>query len=404
LYAVEKLFFFINSTTYQNLFSNIAMFSTHTKMPRNVGPLQSAAILYGDWGTSKAYVIGLAYALTGHASFWLIALVSFLNILVGINYIVICKYYPNGGGVYASVRHRSKVLALLGAFFLIADYMVTASLSALSAFYYFGFSSPDQWAMAAILLIGCINFLGPRYSANLALVIALPTFGVMVFLGLLALPHLEEAVIHLQPLKGNFSKHWLEFVSIIVALSGIESIANITGVMKLDKGSSRKNPSVANTSRKAILWVTCEVAILTALFGLAVNAIPGLEFSNHTVNAPGEPDVRDYMLRYMGLVFGTNLFGASVGKTVSIVVSTVISRQYGPGGSGITAVCRSHRQGTARFLQKAEHFRRPFLCSCSCCRHADDDPFLPWGYRRLGRLICGWFYRGHRYQSWRHFP
>jgi len=28
--------------------------------PRNVGWVRAAALLYGDWGTSKAYVIGLA--------------------------------------------------------------------------------------------------------------------------------------------------------------------------------------------------------------------------------------------------------------------------------------------------------------------------------------------------------
>lgn len=30
--------------------------------PRNVGWARAAALLYGDWGTSKAYVIGLALA------------------------------------------------------------------------------------------------------------------------------------------------------------------------------------------------------------------------------------------------------------------------------------------------------------------------------------------------------
>lgn len=300
------------------------MFSTHTKMPRNVGPLQAAAILYGDWGTSKAYVIGLAFALTGHASFWLIALVGVLNILVGLNYIVICKHYPNGGGVYASVRNHSKVLALVGAFFLIADYTVTAALSALSACYYLGVPFPDQWAIGAIFLIGAINFFGPRYSAKLAIAIAIPTFAAMMLLGLLVLPHLQTAVSHLEPLHGNFGTHWIEFVSIIVALSGIESIANITGIMKLDLGSSPQHPSVSKTARTAILMVTCEVVTLTTLFGLAVNALPNLTFANNTINAPGEPDVRDYMLRYMGQIFGTDLFGHEIGILISIAISTVI--------------------------------------------------------------------------------
>ena len=105
-----------------------------TKRPRNLDAKRSAAILYGDWGTSKAYVIGLAFAFAGYSSFWLIAAMCLLTALVGVNYIFICKHYPDGGGVYASVRHRSEIVSIVGAFLLIADYIVTAALSALSAF------------------------------------------------------------------------------------------------------------------------------------------------------------------------------------------------------------------------------------------------------------------------------
>jgi hypothetical protein len=46
---------------------------------------RAAAILYGDWGTSKAYVIGLAFAVAGYSSFWLIAAMCVLTALVGLN-------------------------------------------------------------------------------------------------------------------------------------------------------------------------------------------------------------------------------------------------------------------------------------------------------------------------------
>ena len=101
------------------------MIPTDVKRPRNVDWKRAAAILYGDWGTSKAYVIGLAFAVAGYASFWLIAAMCVLTALVGLNYMVICRLYPDGGGVYASVRHRSEVISIVGAFLLIADYLVT---------------------------------------------------------------------------------------------------------------------------------------------------------------------------------------------------------------------------------------------------------------------------------------
>jgi hypothetical protein len=92
------------------------MIATNVRRPRNVDVPRAAAILYGDWGTSKAYVIGLAFAVGGYASFWLIAAMCVLTALVGIHYIVICRLYPDGGGVYASVRHRSEVISIVGGF------------------------------------------------------------------------------------------------------------------------------------------------------------------------------------------------------------------------------------------------------------------------------------------------
>ena len=96
------------------------MLTVSTNRPRNVDAPRAAAILYGDWGTSKAYVIGLAFAVAGYSSFWLIAAMCVLTALVGINYIIICRHYPDGGGVYASVRHRSQVISIVGAFLLVA--------------------------------------------------------------------------------------------------------------------------------------------------------------------------------------------------------------------------------------------------------------------------------------------
>lgn len=36
--------------------------------PRNLDWKRAAALLYGDWGTSKAYVIGLAFVAAGFSS------------------------------------------------------------------------------------------------------------------------------------------------------------------------------------------------------------------------------------------------------------------------------------------------------------------------------------------------
>jgi amino acid transporter len=297
------------------------MIATNVKRPRNVDVPRAAAILYGDWGTSKAYVIGLAFAVGGYASFWLIAAMCVLTALVGINYIIICRLYPDGGGVYASVRHRSEVISIVGAFLLIADYLVTAAISALSAFQYLGVPHPEKFAAAAILVIGLLNLLGPKHTGGLAFLISVPTAIVVITLGLFSLPHLGAALGHLQPLHGSFWQNWGGFVGIVLALSGVEAIANATGVMRLDPGSTEANPSVTKTSTPALLWVMVEVCFFTALLGLAMHALGGLQIANGDVNAPGAPGVRDYMLRYLGENFVGGALGPAIGHAFGFAVS-----------------------------------------------------------------------------------
>ena len=297
------------------------MIATNVRRPRNVDVPRAAAILYGDWGTSKAYVIGLAFAVGGYASFWLIAAMCVLTALVGVNYIIICRLYPDGGGVYASVRHRSEVISIVGAFLLIADYLVTAAISALSAFQYLGVPHPEKFAAAAILVIGLLNLLGPKHTGGLAFLISVPTAMVVVTLGLFSLPHLGAAFGHLQPLRGNFWQNWSGFVGIVLALSGVEAIANATGVMRLNPGSTEAKPSVTRTSTPALLLVMVEVCIFTALLGLAMHALGGLQIADGDVNAPGAAGVRDYMLRYMGETFVGGALGLPLGRAFGFAVS-----------------------------------------------------------------------------------
>ena len=299
------------------------MIVTRTKRPRNVDAPRAAAILYGDWGTSKAYVIGLAFAVAGYSSFWLIAAMCVLMALVGVNYMAICRHYPNGGGVYASVRHRSEVISIVGAFLLIADYIVTAALSALSAFQYLRWPHPEICAAVAILLIGAVNYFGPKHSGGLAFLVSIPTVIVVVLLGCFVIPHISQAVANIRPLQGSWLQNWNGFVSVVLALSGVEAVANATSVMKLNKGSTEENPNVSHTSTRAIVWVMLEVCIFTALLGLGMLALNGLHIHGDEVDAPGAPGVRDYMLKYMGQTFVGGAWGNVAGTIAGISVSVV---------------------------------------------------------------------------------
>src|SRR5436305_13569489 len=138
--------------------------------PRSVGWARAAALLYGDWGTSKAYVIGAAFLATQFASFPIILAVCALTGLVGYNYVIVCRHFPDGGGVYSSARMQSRVLAVLGSLLLVADLTVTASLSGWSAMAYF--HPPEEHVAIAISILivlgGAIDCLAREHIGSRA--------------------------------------------------------------------------------------------------------------------------------------------------------------------------------------------------------------------------------------------
>src|SRR4051812_36267181 len=202
------------------------MMDVTSHRPRNVGWARAAALLYGDWGTSKAYVIGFSFLMTGFSSLPIILAVSALTGLVAYNYVIVCRHFPDGGGVYSSARLQSRVLAVLGSLLLVADLTVTASLSGWSAMAYF--HAPKEHiavaTMLLILVVGAINFFGPKHSGSMAVTLAVPMVFVVVIIVGLSLPHLTLA--HLEPSHQTFEKNWTEFVGVILTLSGVEAIAN----------------------------------------------------------------------------------------------------------------------------------------------------------------------------------
>jgi len=220
--------------------------------PRNVDWKRAAALLYGDWGTSKAYVIGLAFLAAGFSSLPIILAVCTLTGLVGINYIVICRHFPDGGGVYSAARSQGRLLAVIGALLLLADLTVTAALSGWSALTYITSGAEHiAWikflrdhialtTIAVLLIMGMINYFGPKHSGSLAVALAVPTLIVVVVLIAISTPHLTTHF--LQPRHESLGALWVQFVGVILALSGAETIANVTGVMKLDPGSSFITP------------------------------------------------------------------------------------------------------------------------------------------------------------------
>ena len=306
--------------------------------PRNVDWKRAAALLYGDWGTSKAYVIGLAFLAAGFSSLPIILAVCVLTGLVGINYAVICRYFPDGGGVYSAARSQGRLLAVVGALLLIADLTVTAALSGWSGLTYVIAGTEDIFwlkflkdhiafaTIGVLLVLGFINWFGPKHSGSLAVALALPTVIVVVALIAISIPYLTTHF--LEPRHESLSMLWVQFVGVILALSGVEAIANLTGVMKLDPGSTPERPSVARESLKAITPVAIEVVCATAVLGWAMLSLPSLLEKTLGLSTKSEVAAillkrHEDMLRFMGEQFAAASFGVWIGQAFGWIVGIV---------------------------------------------------------------------------------
>jgi amino acid transporter/nucleotide-binding universal stress UspA family protein len=306
--------------------------------PRNLDWKRAAALLYGDWGTSKAYVIGLAFVAAGFSSLPIILAVCVLTGLVGVNYAVICRYFPDGGGVYSAARSQGRLLAVVGALLLIADLTVTAALSGWSGLTYIIAGAEDIFwlkflkdhiaftTIGVLLFLGFINWFGPKHSGSLAVALAAPTVIVVVTLIAVSAPHFTTHF--LEPRHESLRALWVQFVGVILALSGVEAIANLTGVMKLDPGSTPDRPSVARESVKAITPVAIEVVLGTALLGWAMLSLPSvmektLGLTSKSAIAAALTKRHEDMLRFIAEQFGTASVGLWFGQAFGWVVGIV---------------------------------------------------------------------------------
>ncbi len=273
-------------------------------------------MLYGDWGTSKAYVVGLAFAAAGYTCLPIILGVCALTAVVAYNYTLVCKHFPDGGGVYSAARNQSRLLAVTGALLLVANFTVTAALSGWAAMNYFGVPAgaiPLATALV-ILVIGAINYFGPKHSGSLAVGMALPMVVVVIVIVALSAGHLTTA--YLQPSIASMPDRWIQFTKAILALSGVEAIANLTGVMRLNPGSKPDAPNVSQTARKAIWVVAIEVVLGTCLIGWAMLSIS-------PDKAPLMEQRWEDMLRFLAEHYG-GFLGAAFAKYFSLLVGAIV--------------------------------------------------------------------------------
>jgi len=303
------------------------------KRPRVLRWFHAGPLLFGDWGTSRLYVLGLAFYYTGHASPLYLAAISVLMAAVAWAYTVVCRCFPDGGGVYTAAREISPTLAVVGATLLLCDYIVTVALSAVEGFHYLGLN--HKWVVAASILaifaIGVVNWLGARSAGRLALLIAIISIAASAVIGLLCLPMAYQGLGAVTTGHDTISSpgvRWESFVRIVLALAGVEAVANMTGLM---------TQPVKRTAKRTIWPVLIEVVALNMIFGLALNAMPALQrvdkpdyvqleieqgLSSDQVS-PEVKQYRDTAVKALAAEAGSRAMGDRAGRALGVAAGVI---------------------------------------------------------------------------------
>ncbi|MDX2130449.1 MAG: universal stress protein [Planctomycetota bacterium] len=323
------------------------------KRPRNLSWLHAGPLLFGDWGTSRLYVLGLSFYYTAHASLFYLLVMSVIMAGVAWGYTVVCRSFPDGGGVYSAARRISPLLSVVAATLLLCDFIVTAALSAIEGFHYLGVQSQAMvviCAMGTMGVLGALNWFGAKAAGRFALVIAIAAIGASAVIGALCIPLLPEglrvAKFNVEGIDTTWDR-WESLVRIVLALSGVEAVASMTGLMK---------EPVPKTAKRTIWPVLLEVVILNTIFCIAINALPGridtdvpdyvkyeqrMDLSSDLTPRPdatpeevaafeGErerlAEVKEYRqtaVKVLGDYSGSRLFGPTFGNAVAIASGIV---------------------------------------------------------------------------------
>ena len=126
------------------------------------------------------------------------------------------------------------------------------------------------------------------------------------------------------PLSRGLWQSWVGFTEIVLALSGVEAIANMTGIMV---------PPVEKTARKAIVPVLVEIVMLNLILAAAMNALPDSILPDARA---GEPAHTGDMLKviaayYVGPTFATVssvVFALLLLSAVNTALADLVSIQF----------------------------------------------------------------------------
>ena len=223
---------------------------------QKLGPFLCWAVVFADIGTSIYYVPGILYGTVGKLAGFFVFLTMTVFILLTFKYVEVTYRFPQGGGVVTvAAKALNNWFGALGGMFILVDYFLTAAISCLSGMLYLSVVLPiigpqvaflglnvTVWITLLILvLLGILNWVGVSESAKVSMIGAIIAFASDLAILVTVFIHISFSQF-LSLFPQMFSGKALTPITLLVgfagsflAFSGLESISQLSPVMKLPR-------------------------------------------------------------------------------------------------------------------------------------------------------------------------
>ena len=223
---------------------------------QKLGPFLCWAVVFADIGTSIYYVPGILYGTVGKLAGFFVLLTMIVFILLTFKYVEVTYRFPQGGGVVTvAARALNNWFGALGGMFILVDYFLTAAISSLSGMLYLSVVLPALGpqtkflglaitlliTIIVLVLLGILNWVGVSESARVSMVGAVIAFVSDLAILVTVFAHISFPQF-LSLFPRMFSGKTLTPVTVLVgfagsflAFSGLESISQLSPVMKLPR-------------------------------------------------------------------------------------------------------------------------------------------------------------------------
>jgi len=296
--------------------SSVAQGDEHSHGGSLLGPLLCWAVVFADIGTSVYYTPGILYSTVGKLAGFFVLLTMTVFVLLTLKYAEVSHRFPQGGGVVTvGAQAIHPWVGALGGMFILVDYFLTAAISCLSGILYFSVVIPAigpyaLWITVGILVaLGFLNWVGISESAKVSFVGALIAFASDIAILITVFAHMSPGSffsLFPQMFQGSHFTPLLlltGFAGSFLAFSGLESISQLSPVMKIPR---------KRTAGIALLFVVLTIGITSPLLTMLSTLLQPHAAANSVLSAQ--------LISRLGGIWGGHILQTEVAISASALL------------------------------------------------------------------------------------